>query len=284
MHRMQGNAEGSRLPFLVVDDDQVLCGEMGRILSAFSDVVLTESLAGAHHALDTIHALAGAVIDVLLQPGNGIDIVDRLQVEHPGLTTLVITGDLVPERINDACLRGVEFLAKPFTRAVLQAWAARAVEAWGRSAPACAFPGDLPEDLRRLAARAVAASTDVGRAQGTYAEHLGALARAASGRRLASRSATAACAEAIGVSRQVLQAAGAVGARVAEPVFQDLFSRRNCQGRHITPSHLVAVSGLPNSTRAEVIERIFSEGLGVHDVRSLVSQLRQSPSAKRRNK
>src|SRR5580658_6616641 len=97
--------------FLVVDDDPVLCREIGRMLRAFGDVVLTESLADAHQALDSICELDGAVVDILLMPGNGMDIVDRIQVERPGLATLVVTGDLVSERINEACLRGVEFLA-----------------------------------------------------------------------------------------------------------------------------------------------------------------------------
>jgi len=277
-------AEGLRPRFLVLDDDQALCREIGRILSAFGDVVLANSLADAHHALDTIRDLDGGVVDVLLKPGNGIDIVDRIQVERPGLQTLVITGDLVPERINDACLRGVEFLAKPFKTEILRAWAARVVEAWRRSTPECALPGDLPEDLHRLVQRVMAASTDIGRARGTYAEHLGALARAASSRRLAGRSATAACAEAIGMSRQVLQAAASVGARVAEPVVQDLLSRRDCNGRHITPSHLLAIRGVPNPTRAIIIERILNEGLGVREVRSLVNQITAEPPADRGNK
>jgi len=104
-------ADRPRCHFLVVDDDPIVRRVAGQILSAFGDVVLAESLAEAHHALDTIRELAGALIDVLLKPGNGIDIVDRIQVERPGLATLVMTGDLAPERINDACRRGVEFLA-----------------------------------------------------------------------------------------------------------------------------------------------------------------------------
>jgi CheY-like chemotaxis protein len=265
---------------LVVDDDPTVCRAVAQILSALGDVVPVESLAEAHRVLDVTHDWAGAVIDMVLRPGSGIDVVDRLQVEHPNLPMLVITGDLVPERVNDAWQRRVELLAKPFKTEALLAWAARALEAWRRPMPTRDLPVEMPEDLRRLATRVIRASNCVAQAQGTYAEHLGVLARAASGRRLAGRSATAACAEAIGVSRQVLQAAGSVAARISQPDVQDLFSRRDCNGRHITPSHLVAISRLPHSMRARLIERIFNEGLGVYEVRSLAARLIESLAAR----
>ncbi len=109
-------AQGPRPRFLVIDDDPTLCRVVGSILSAFGDVVVAMSLADAHRVLDIIRDLAAAVVDVILKPGSGIDIVDRLQAEHPGLPTLVITGDLVPERINDAhcpARRWRPSLAKP---------------------------------------------------------------------------------------------------------------------------------------------------------------------------
>lgn len=270
--RSTGAEQGAPRPcFLVVDDNPVMCREIGRILSPFGDFVQATSLTltEAHRLLDTIPELHGAVVDVLLMPGNGFEIVDRIQLDRPGLAILVVTGDLVSDRINEACRRDLKFLAKPFQPEALRAWAARAVEAWRRSTP----PSDLPADLRRLAAKVLATANGISNFQGTYADHLGALARAASGRRLAGRSATAACAEAVGVSRRLLQAAGSLGARIAPSDVEDLFARRDCNGRHITPSHIEAISRLPLSTRADVVERIFKEGLGVEDVRSLARNL-----------
>jgi len=139
---------------------------MGRVVSAFGSVVLAENMADTYRALDAVGRLVGAVVDVLLKPGNGLDIVDRLQIEHPGVSTLVVTGDLAPERINDACLRGAEFLAKPFKPDVLRAWAARVAEPPMCSMATWELPGHLPEDLRTLAAKVIDASNCLSHAKG----------------------------------------------------------------------------------------------------------------------
>ena len=116
-------ARTARLSFLVLEDEATLLREIGRVLSLYGDAVLVETLADAHLALDTVHRWAGAVIDILLRPGSGLEVVERLGIEHPALPVLVITGDLVPERINRACRSGVSFLAKPFTKDDIQRFA-----------------------------------------------------------------------------------------------------------------------------------------------------------------
>lgn len=118
----------ARPHFLVVDDEKVLCREIGRILSAYGNTFLAGSLVDAHQALDTVDSWAGAVVDILLRPGSGLEVVDRLGVEHPALPVLVITGDLEPDRINRACRAGVCFLAKPFKKVDIDRFARSAIE------------------------------------------------------------------------------------------------------------------------------------------------------------
>jgi two-component system, NarL family, response regulator DevR len=119
---------GERPRFLVVDDEKIICAEVARRLVPYGDTVPAQGLREAHRALDTVDHWTGALIDINLAPGCGLDVVDRMRTEHPAVPVVVMTGGLEPKRINDICYRGLCFLAKPFTTADVVRFAQSAIE------------------------------------------------------------------------------------------------------------------------------------------------------------
>jgi ActR/RegA family two-component response regulator len=120
-------AAPARPVFLVVEDSDVLCREIARILTAHGDCILAGSMVEAIGALDASHRWAGAIVDVHLPGGSGLDIVARVRKQNPTVAVLVISGDLEPENINGVYRIGVSFLAKPFAKGDILRFADAAV-------------------------------------------------------------------------------------------------------------------------------------------------------------
>jgi CheY-like chemotaxis protein len=277
---------GESVRILVVEDDAVTRRHLSSLIrrcgaNATAVGSLREALACAPEEW------SGLILDLCLRDGPGTLVLREARDVEPDIPALIYTAYPEHDAINTAFDLHAGFLAKPARTEQLE----RFVRIAADFARHCLLPTpprgrltpeDLPKDLRILAKQVIAAAATVGRCEASYAERLGALARAATGRRLAGRSAMVACAEVIGTSRQVLQAAGSVLARLAQPEIHDLFARRDCNGRHITPSHLFAISRVQCSAKRELIERIFGEGLAVPAVRQLVTQLGAAARSRRR--
>lgn len=112
----KGVATGPRPVFLVVDDNTVLCREIGRLLTAYGASILAGSLGDARRTLNRANVWSGIIVDIHLPDGSGLDLVAGARQMHPAIPVLVISGDLEAENINGACLPGVSFLAKPFKK------------------------------------------------------------------------------------------------------------------------------------------------------------------------
>ncbi len=138
---------------------------------------------------------------------------------------------------------------------------------------------ELGDDLRLLVDAALKSE---GAKRMTEAEHmlrLSAVACAARGRRVGSRSAMDVCAQLLNMTRQTLQPYAVIASRwdsAAELL--KFFELRGAKGRSLSPSHVLELARLPRHSRDSWVGRILTEGL---DARDLRRQLRGEPNAHR---
>lgn len=96
------------------------------------------------------------------------------------------------------------------------------------------------------------------------------------------RGTLAACAQALGVSRQTLQPYTVVARQWTGAELQHLLAvRRNSKGEPISMSHLLLVANWPRPECDRVVERVFSEALTVRQLRRIVRGTNTSPPAHR---
>jgi len=136
--------------FLIVDDDPLCSRSLARLLGCLAPTVGASSLADGRDALargpgPLAERWAGAVVDLLLPDGLGIDLALELRGLAPPVPTLLLTGHVDRTAINDAQVAGVEFALKPPDNASLIAFAARALRE----------PSARPQDDGALLARCV---------------------------------------------------------------------------------------------------------------------------------
>lgn len=101
-----------RSPLLIVDDDAHVRNCYERLLRRFRPIVDAPSAALALDLAAT-QELAGAIIDVGLADGNGLDVAARLRERRPELPTLIVTGNEDPAVCRWALRLGVFFGIKP---------------------------------------------------------------------------------------------------------------------------------------------------------------------------
>jgi DNA-binding NtrC family response regulator len=100
---------------LLVDDEPLLLRSLERILRRDGHrVELSESAQGAEAALSD-PALDVVLLDLLLGPASGLELLERLKLERPEVEVIVITGNASIESAV-ACIQGgaFDYLAKPF--------------------------------------------------------------------------------------------------------------------------------------------------------------------------
>jgi DNA-binding NtrC family response regulator len=100
---------------VVVDDEPLMLRALGRILREDGHrLVLAESPEGADAALADPD-LDVVLLDVMLGPTNGLDLLDRIKRERPEVECLVMTGHASIESAVRCIRRGAfDYLAKPF--------------------------------------------------------------------------------------------------------------------------------------------------------------------------
>jgi FixJ family two-component response regulator len=103
----------ARLPLFVVEDDPAVVAAIHRLLGDAWQVIAAKTLKDARVALEGARRLAGAVLDVGLPDGSGLDLLESMRDHYPQLPVLIITAQAEPEIINRAQVMGVEFVAKP---------------------------------------------------------------------------------------------------------------------------------------------------------------------------
>lgn len=181
--------------FLIVDDDPLCSRSLARLLGCLAPTVVAPSLADGRAAVARGPGVGaerwlGAVVDLLLPDGLGIDLALELRGLAPPVPTLLLTGHVDRTAINDAQVAGVEFALKPPDNASLIAFAARAmrdpssraqddgallarcVDDYGLTARDAAV---LAQALLGLDRRGVAAVLGMG--EGTIKAHVGSILR-----------------------------------------------------------------------------------------------------------
>lgn len=99
---------------LIVDDDMAFRTRLGRAMEGRGfDVCLAESVSQAKSEIARA-APAFAVIDLRLEDGNGLDVVDRIQEARPEARVVILTGYGNITTAVAAVKRGaIDYLAKP---------------------------------------------------------------------------------------------------------------------------------------------------------------------------
>lgn len=118
-----------RLKILVVDDEKALLKPMQALLESWGcEVLLADDFDSAVTQLDDDG------IDVLLTdyrlPGGhtGVDLIRTARAMHPGMSALLVSGDMAPDRQLEAKAMGIEFLHKPASEEDLRRHIAMALE------------------------------------------------------------------------------------------------------------------------------------------------------------
>ena len=127
-HKMSGKSIGNnKMPedgshaelsgertLLIVDDDKPFLTRLARAMETRGfEVKTAESVAeGLAHARN--HAPAYAVVDMRLNDGNGLDVVEALRAERPDCRTIVLTGyGNIATAVTAVKLGAMDYLSKP---------------------------------------------------------------------------------------------------------------------------------------------------------------------------
>ena len=99
---------------LVLDDDNALRTRLGRALESRGfEVTLAASLAEAFEALKT-SVPAFAVLDMRLEDGNGLDVVETLRERRPDCRIVVLTGyGAIATAVAAVKIGAIDYLSKP---------------------------------------------------------------------------------------------------------------------------------------------------------------------------
>lgn len=126
-------AAAQRRKLLIVEDDPSLGRSLHRGTRGFFEPVIAGSVKQALEILASGLDVAGAVIDVGLPDGTGLDVVAALRRRGDGTPVLVLTGSNDPATINRAHALGAEYVCKPEFDRNLQQFVQRALS--GRTPP-----------------------------------------------------------------------------------------------------------------------------------------------------
>ena len=126
-------------PILVVDDEPILLSIVKSILTKQSYVVYTALSAKEAHGILSESEIAVVISDYKMPGDNGIDFLERVRMEYPGIIRIIMTGYAEVHVAIDAINRaGVfRFLEKPWDQDEFYTSVQTAVEAHGSSR----FPG-----------------------------------------------------------------------------------------------------------------------------------------------
>ncbi|MEZ4444896.1 MAG: response regulator [Polyangiaceae bacterium] len=113
---------------LLVEDDARARRAIARLVTEVR-VLACGSVASAREAIQHAERLVGAIVDLGLPDGSGLEVVEALRERWPRAPVLVLTGRCEPEVIAQVQQVGAEFLCKPPPCTNLQAYVTRALEA-----------------------------------------------------------------------------------------------------------------------------------------------------------
>lgn len=102
------------LRVLVLDDEPAISLGMAKLLRRLGCEVATASTVA--EALSQAASFSPRIVLADYRLGDeatGIDAIERLRVEHPGLQALLLSGDTAPHRLREASESGLQLLHKP---------------------------------------------------------------------------------------------------------------------------------------------------------------------------
>ena len=99
---------------LLVDDDEVFLKRLARAMERRGFVVDMASSVAAGKALATARPPAYAVIDLRLEDGNGLDVVEVLRAKRPDARIVVLTGyGAIATAVAAVKIGATDYLSKP---------------------------------------------------------------------------------------------------------------------------------------------------------------------------
>ena len=99
---------------LLVDDDEVFLKRLARAMERRGFAVQTASSVASGRALAIAHPPAYAVIDLRLEDGNGLDVVEALRERRPDSRVVVLTGyGAIATAVAAVKIGATDYLSKP---------------------------------------------------------------------------------------------------------------------------------------------------------------------------
>ncbi|MCB9592809.1 MAG: response regulator transcription factor [Sandaracinaceae bacterium] len=112
---------------LYVEDEADLRRSVARVLGLMPHVV--REAACVYEARELVAAergWCGFIVDHRLPDGEGLSLLDELSEAHPGVPTMLASGEVAAELANACARRGVTYVVKPFGVPELERFAQRA--------------------------------------------------------------------------------------------------------------------------------------------------------------
>jgi DNA-binding NarL/FixJ family response regulator len=101
------------VPFLVVEDDELVARTMKRLLTAFGETCLATSVSQAQQLLASRHDWVAFFIDLMLPDGSGLDVLSQVRAEYLVAPVMVLTGTADAPAINAAFDLDADYVVKP---------------------------------------------------------------------------------------------------------------------------------------------------------------------------
>jgi two-component system, response regulator RegA len=105
---------GADRSLLILDDDASFLHRLGRAMEKRGfEVTAVDSVAGGR-AMAEVRPPAYAVVDLRLQDGNGLDLVEFLRAQRPDARIVVLTGyGAIASAVSAVKIGATDYLAKP---------------------------------------------------------------------------------------------------------------------------------------------------------------------------
>jgi DNA-binding NarL/FixJ family response regulator len=154
MNRLKHPSDTIRV--VVVDDHELVRSGLRALLSMIDGV---EVVAEASHGAELLQLLATTPVDIVMcdltMPGmDGLDVMEKVRAQHPGVDTIIVSMDNEPESIRRALAQGAAGYIVKQAASMELALAIRTVAAGGRYvSPLIArvllqpAPADAPDGL-----------------------------------------------------------------------------------------------------------------------------------------
>ncbi|HEX8789931.1 MAG TPA: response regulator [Polyangiaceae bacterium] len=108
------------MPFLVVEDHEIMAQVMGRLLAPFGEMHLAASALDAQKLLASRDDWTAFFIDLRLPDGSGIDLLSHARVDYPHTPAMILTAAVDAAAINAAFDLDADYVLKPLQPARIE--------------------------------------------------------------------------------------------------------------------------------------------------------------------